>query len=47
MNNGTSATLTLTVPAGTPGGSLGVVNLGSSRNDGDWLSMWIVPFQVQ
>lgn len=46
MNNGTTATLTVSVPAGTPSGSLGVVNLGSARNDGFWLSQWIVPFQV-
>jgi hypothetical protein len=47
MNNGVATTLTIGVPVGTPSGSVGVVRLHSSRNNGYWLSEWIVPFQVQ
>ena len=47
MNNGGATELTITVPAGTPSGSLGVVRLHSSRNGGDWLSEWVVPIQVK
>jgi hypothetical protein len=47
MNNGGATMLSIGVPAGTPSGSLGAVRLHSSRNDGEWLSEWIVPLQVQ
>jgi hypothetical protein len=47
MNNGEATTLTITVPAGTPSGSLGAVRLHSSRSAGYWLSEWVVPIQVQ
>lgn len=47
MNNAATTMLTIGVPAGTPSQSLGAVRLHSSRNNGDWLSEWVVPVQVQ
>jgi hypothetical protein len=47
MNNAATTMLTIGVPAGTPSQSLGAVRLHSARNNGDWLSEWVVPVQVQ